>query len=269
MSKQASLPMYNLPEMQDSNEAFWQALRERIAARGLDAYGVDFDPGRRPVPDGIGSEVLLTQICGYPLFKHFRGQGIMLATPCYAMRGCEGPNHSAFFMVRIDEPGQRLEDFRGRVFGCNSLKSNSGMNLPRLSLARIAKGRPLFREVLLTGGHVQSLERLIDGTIDLCSIDCVTWGFIERFRPELAKRVRVLEATVPSPSLPFATAAATPSDEVAVLRAALDDLFGDPGKVAVCAALAITRIEHLPDSAYAILASYEDEATALGYPEIR
>jgi len=268
MTKWANLPMYNLPGMQAVNETFWHALRERIIARGIDAHNVEFDRGGRSVPDGIGPDILFTQICGYPLFKYFRGQAIVLATPCYATLGCEGPNHTAFFMTRADEPAKRLEEFRGRIFGCNSLQSNSGMNLPRVSLARIAKGQSLFREVVITSGHVPRLEQLVRGAIDLCSIDCVTWGFVERFRPELAQRVRVLEATPPSPSLPFVTAASTPPDEFAALLAALDDLFADPRTAAIRADLRISGIEHLPDHAYAILADYEDEARNLGYPEI-
>ena len=47
-----------------------------------------------------------------------------------------GSTHRAFFMVRVDDPAERLDDLRGRIFGCNSLLSNSGRNLPRLSLAR-------------------------------------------------------------------------------------------------------------------------------------
>jgi ABC-type phosphate/phosphonate transport system substrate-binding protein len=269
MIKGASLPMYNLPEMQGANEAFLHALNERIIERGLEACDAGTGEGPWLRPDGIGPETLFTQICGYPLFKHFRGRGVVLATPCYAIEGCDGPSHRAFFMVRVDESAQRLEDFRDRIFGCNSLGSNSGMNLPRLSLARIADRRPLFRAVVLTGSHVQSLAQLVDGKIDLCSVDCVTWGFVARFRPELAKRVRVLAPTASSPSLPFVTSAARLPDEIHALRAALDDFFADPGTAAIRATLTITKIEYLPDSAYAILASYEKEAAALGYPEIR
>jgi len=101
--------------------------------------------GRAPAPEGIGPDVLFTQMCGYPLYKVFRDQGTVLATPSFAFAGCEGPNHCAFFMVRAKGPAERLEDLRGRVFGCNSRLSNSGMNLPRLTLARIAEGRPLKR----------------------------------------------------------------------------------------------------------------------------
>ena len=101
-----------------------------------------------------------------------------------------GSTHRAFFMVRADDPGRAcLEDLRGRIFGCNSLLSNSGMNLPRLSLARIAGGKPFFSSVVMTGGHVASLERLDDGRIDICSIDNVTWGFFEKVPPDRCQTV--------------------------------------------------------------------------------
>src|ERR1700691_333517 len=101
----------------------------------------------------------------------------MLATPHYALPGSAGSTPRAFFMVRADDSDECLEDLRRRIFACNSLLSNSGMNLPRLSLARIAGGKPFFSSVVMTGGHVASLERLDDGRIDICSIDNVTWGF--------------------------------------------------------------------------------------------
>ena len=155
MMRTASLPMYCLPEMVEANAAFWTALQQRLRARGVDTADVGLDSDARSVPEGIGPGVFFTQICGYPLFKHFRDQGIMLATPHYAVPGCTGSTHRAFFMVRVNDPAGRLEDLRGRVFGCNSLLSNSGMNLSRLSLARIAGGKPFFSSVVMTGGHVR------------------------------------------------------------------------------------------------------------------
>jgi ABC-type phosphate/phosphonate transport system substrate-binding protein len=265
----ASLPMYFLPEMADANAAFWAELHARLVRKGIDTTDLVFDHGRRPVPDGIGPEILFSQICGYPLFKAFRAQGQMLASPCYNFPGCEGPNHRAFFMVRADDPGQGLEDFRGRVFGCNSLLSNSGMNLPRLSLARIASGKPFFASVVMTGGHIPSLDKLRDGSIDLCSIDNVTWGFFKKNRPAAAAAFRVLAETIDSPSLPFVTSSTTSASDASLITEALFELFDDPSTAGIRDALALPAIA-LPDvAAYERLARYEQEAAELGYPELR
>jgi ABC-type phosphate/phosphonate transport system substrate-binding protein len=265
----ASLPMYALPEMEAANSAFWAALKHRLHARGVDTAGIKLDREKDPVPPGIGPRIFFTQTCGYPLFKHYREQALLLAAPHYAMPGCVGSTHRAFFMVRADDAAERLEDLRGRIFGCNSLLSNSGMNLPRLSLARIAGGKPFFSSVVMTGAHVASLERLDEGSIDICSIDNVTWGFFKKFRPSAAERFRVLDETPSSPSLPFITSINTTESEAVAIAEALHEIMGDPHTANMRGILELAALS-VPDiAAYERLAEYEREAADLGFPEIK
>jgi ABC-type phosphate/phosphonate transport system substrate-binding protein len=262
-----SLPMYVLPEMEDANAAFLTALQQRLCIRGIDTANVVLGHN-----DNLGLESvqpLFTQICGYPLFKHYRGHYRMLGTPHYAMSGCVGSHHRAFFMVRADDPAKCLEDLRGRIFGCNSLLSNSGMNLPRLSLARIAGARAFFSSIVMTGGHVASLERLEEGSIDLCSVDSVTWGFFKRFRSAAAERYRILAETVSSPCLPFVTSVHTSEADAAGIAQTLHEIMNDPEIAEIREVLALAGLS-VPDvAAYERLAQYELEAIALGFPEIR
>ena len=146
---------------------------------------------------------------------------------------------------------------RERVFGCNSVHSNSGMNLPRLSLARVAGGTPFFARVAWTGGHLASLRALQAGDIDLCSVDCVTWGLACRHAPHLADGLRVLAWTEPSPCLPFVTSAAASATDAGALSAALQGAT-DP-------ALFLQGVSHVGAAAYDVLADYEVEARQLGY----
>jgi ABC-type phosphate/phosphonate transport system substrate-binding protein len=266
--RSASLPMYPFPEATAATVAFWDALRVRLVAGGLDIRDVVFEGARASMPEGIGPNVLFSQICGYPLFKVFRDQGTILATPSFVFAGCEGPYHCAFFMVRATDPAERLEDLRGRVFGCNSRLSNSGMNLPRLALARLAEGRPFFRKVVITGGHLASLDHLYRGTVDVCAIDCVTWGLLRRFRPAAAMHYRILAQTARSPSPPLVTSATTDARTVATLRESLDTLFSDPATTRVRETLGLTTVSVLNTSAYKWLADYEKEAEDLGYPNL-
>ena len=269
MTRTASLPMYSLPEMADANAAFWIALQQRLRAKGVDTTDVELESDGRSVPEGIGPRVFFTQICGYPLFKRYRDQGIMLATPHYALPGCMGSTHRAFFMVRVDDPAKRLQDLRGRIFGCNSLLSNSGMNLPRLSLARIAGGKPFFSSVVMTGGHVGSLERLGDRSIDVCSVDNVTWGFFRKFRPAAARRYRILDETVTSPSLPFVTSVNTTASDAAAIAEVLHEIMNDPQTADTRGMLELAGLS-VPDvGAYERLADYERDAADLGFSELR
>jgi ABC-type phosphate/phosphonate transport system substrate-binding protein len=264
----ASLPMYNLPEMRAVNAQFWEALRGLLLEAGLTDVPDTLIFERGPVPPFLEPELLFSQTCGYPLETVFKGQAIRLGAPVYDAPGCQGPTHCAFFLVRADSPAQSLADLKGGVFLLNSPVSNSGMNLPRRALAEIAGGKPFFRAVTETGGHPASLERLLRGEGDVASIDCVTYAFWRKYRPEAAAQVRVLAKTPPSPAIPFVTSVATPPAIVDILQAALRTLGNESRYAAVCAGLMITAIEDVPDAAYRGLLDYEREAAELGYPQL-
>jgi ABC-type phosphate/phosphonate transport system substrate-binding protein len=259
-----SLPMYNLPEMRAVNAAFWAALRDCLVESGLaPPEALTFE--RPPVPERIGAEVLFSQTCGYPLETVFRGQAVQLGTPCYDAPGCTGPSHCGCFIVPASSPARELGDLRGGSFLLNSRHSNSGMNLPRRALAEIAGGRAFFGEVVETGSQPGNLDRIARGEGDATAVDCVTYAFWRRFRPEAASRTRMLAQTPPSPAIPFVTSAATPPDTVATLRRGLRLLARDERFAAARAGLLITDIVDVPGERYRALLDYEKEAEQLGY----
>ena len=264
----ASLPMYNFPEMRSANAQFWQALRGLLLEAGVSDVPDTLFFERGPVPPRLEPEMLFSQTCGYPLETVFKGQAVRLGAPVYDVPGCVGATHRAFFVVRADAPAQCLDDLRGGVFLLNSPLSNSGMNLPRRALADLAGAKPIFRQVIETGGHPVSLDRLLRGDGDVASIDCVTYAFWRHYRPEAAARVRAIGETPSSPSIPFVTSIATPSPIVRMLRAALRSVATEPRYAAVRSGLMIVGIEDVPDDAYRGLLDYEKEAAALGYPQL-
>jgi ABC-type phosphate/phosphonate transport system substrate-binding protein len=264
----ASLPMYNLPEMRAANARFWEVLHGLLRAAGLGEVPEELVFERGPVPPRLEPEMLFSQTCGYPLETVFRGQAIRLGAPVYAAPGCDGATHRAYFLVRAESPARRLADLRDAVFLLNSPVSNSGMNLPRRALAEVAGGRPFFRRVVETGGHPASLDRLLRGDGDVASIDCVTFAFWRRYRPQDAARLRIVGETPASPAIPFVTSVATPPATVAILRGALHTLAREPRHAAARAGLLIKDIVDVPDAAYRGLLDYEAEAAVLGYPRV-
>lgn len=264
VDRAASLPMYNLPEMRQVNADFWAALRGLLDEAGLAAPAeLAFD--RPPVPERIGDEVLFSQVCGYPLETIFRGQAIRLGTPCYDAEGCDGPSHSGVFVVPLDSRAGDLRDLAGSVFLLNSRHSNSGMNLPRRALAEIAGGHAVFARVIETGSQPGNLDRIARGEGDVTAVDCVTYAFWRRHRPEAASRTRILARTPPSPAIPFVTAAAMPAATVEILRQALRRLAREPRFAAARAGLMIRDIVEVPAERYRALLDYESEAARLGY----
>ena len=268
MTLTASLPMYNLPEMRQANARFWGNLRGLLVEAGLRDLPDILTFDRGPVPERIGPEVVFSQTCGYPLETVFRGQAVRLGTPCYNAPGCDGPTHRAFFVVPEAAPAKTLADLRGSRFLLNSPVSNSGMNLPRRSLAEIAGGPVFFAEVIETGGHPASLDRLLRGEGDVASIDCVTFAFWRHYRPEAAARLRIIGETPLSPAIPFVTSIATAPDTVQILRTALRTLMREARYAEARGGLMLTDIVDLPDAPYRGLLDYEREAGELGYPAI-
>jgi ABC-type phosphate/phosphonate transport system substrate-binding protein len=268
VTRTASLPMYNLPEMRAINARFWQALRALLEEDGLRDAPLSLVFERPPVPPAIGPEVLFSQTCGWPLETIFRGQAIRLGTPCYRAPGCDGPSHRGVFVVPAGSPARRLADLRGGTFLLNHLHSNSGMNLPRRALAELAGGRPLFAKVIETGSQPGNLDRIARGEADATAVDCVTLAFWLRHRPALAGAVRMLAWTPPSPAIPYVTSVATPSATVEILRRALRRLAAEERWQQVRDDLLLADIVEVPDAAYRGLLDYERQAVALGYPAL-
>ena len=264
----ASLPMYNLPEMQAMNAAFWGALAEELRREGCTDIPGGLSFAGRPVPERIESDVLFSQTCGYPLQTIYRGQSRLLGVPTYDAPGCRSGTHCAFILVRNDSPYKKPEDLKGATFALNSRHSNSGMNLPRLLFARLAGGKPFFRSVVETGSHPNSIARVASGELDAASIDNLTYTFFKDHRPQAVAGLRVLAETPQSPAIPFITSIATPNDVAARLQAALFRLAADPARRAVLDGLRLRTISMPDPAAYASLLDYERQAADLGYPEL-
>jgi ABC-type phosphate/phosphonate transport system substrate-binding protein len=268
--RRVSLPMYNLPEMRADNSAFWGALRVELMRLGVEDVPdlVDFE--RRPVPPEIETDTFFTQVCGYPLRTVYRGQATMLAAPVYAVEHCTGPTHAGVFIVHRDSAYKRLDDLRGCRFAFNSRHSNSGMNLPRRSIADIAGGRAFFASIVETHSHPGNIERVARGEIDATCVDCVTYAFFRRHRPTIGEQTRALAATPPSPSIPFVTSIRAPDALKEQLRAALLRVAQAEEWSGVREGLLLRDIVPIRDEgAYAVLLAYEAEARELGYPELR
>jgi ABC-type phosphate/phosphonate transport system substrate-binding protein len=260
--------MYNLPEMRSLNAEFWGALRAELARRGLDDAPEALDFERRPVPAEIGTDTLLTQVCGYPLQTIYRGQATILGAPVYAAEHCSSASHVGVFIVHRDSSYRQLANLKGCRFIYNSRHSNSGMNLPRRSLADIADGQPLFATTTETHSQPGNIERVARGEADASCVDCVTYAFFCRYRPKLGNLTRVLAVTPPSPSIPFVTSSSAPEGLKQCLRDALFAVARSEQWANARAGLMLRDIVPIDPASYQVQLAYEQEAKELGYPEL-
>jgi ABC-type phosphate/phosphonate transport system substrate-binding protein len=265
----ATLPMYDLPEVREATDEFWSAIAAALMRSGILApAGLERSGG--PV-EAIWThpDLLFSQTCGYPLMTDYRNSLTVVGAPAYRAAGCEGPIYRAVVIVRTGSPAAVLADLRGARCAVNDPRSNTGMNLLRAEVSRLASARPFFSEVIATGSHAMSLWHVAEGAADVACIDPVTFALLQRHRPAITRRVRELHWTAPSPGLPFVTSRRQPHVVAGALRHILAELARAPALRAVRDELLLGDVAILPTARYEAILSLERAAAESGYPELR
>lgn len=261
----ASLPMYDMPQLEAAHDALWTWLAQRLSQSGLNEIPASLsrhisyeDSWRHP-------GLLLGQGCEYPLATSLAGCARPIATPSYTAEGCEHGYYRSALIVRARDDAERLRDLRGRRCVLNDGNSNSGMNLLRAAVAPLAGGSAFFGSVTVSGSHRRSVEMVASGQADLAAVDCVSWAHFRRHAPAQTSMLRVLDWSPRSPSLPFITALATDEKSVAALIAALEDLRSDNALKEVREDLLLEGAEPHRGEPYADVLRLSQQATALSY----
>jgi ABC-type phosphate/phosphonate transport system substrate-binding protein len=263
---QVSLPMYDLPELLDDHQRFWDGLRRRLRVEGFTdlpvtlAWPEDLGPAWR-APD-----LLLSQTCGYPLVRELAGHVQLVGIPHYDAPGCQGYDYSSALIVAGDSPFRSLRDLRGTVAGFNERGSQSGYNALRHAVAPLAGGRPFFSAVKETGRHEASIDAVAAGTVDIAAIDAVTFALIGRYQPGRVAALRVIGFTDRIAGLPLVTSISASASERAALRRALQAVFADPSLNDTRARLLLTGCSFPSESVYQAIAAQEEASAKLGYP---
>jgi ABC-type phosphate/phosphonate transport system substrate-binding protein len=263
----ASLTMYDFPWTAQANDALWAALATRLReagvnapdalTRGADVHEIWRDP-----------KLIFGQTCGYPYIKHLRGKAALAATPIYAFPGCEGPSHRSVIIANKKRARRTLADFAGARAAINGRDSNSGMNLFRAAIAPLAKGRPFFSEVIVTGAHQASLAAVSAGAADIAAIDCVSLALLRQGRPELTENIEAVAESPSTPALPFIISVDLAGSHLGAVRAALFATLADPALAEARRTLGLIGAEILGDADYERVAELERDAIAAGYPAL-
>jgi ABC-type phosphate/phosphonate transport system substrate-binding protein len=263
----AVLPMYEFPWTAAANDALWAAISARLDGAGVEA------PRRLTRGPDLASHwrdprLIFGQTCGYPYVTGLKSLVTLIAAPEYAFPGCEGATHRSFIIRRARDPRHELREFRGSTAGLNAHDSNTGMNLFRAAIARIAGGAPFFGSIAVTGSHEASMTAVAEGQADLAAIDCVSFALIERSRPELAERVAIVAESAFSPSLPFIAAARLDALAIGAIQQALFTALADPNLAEARAALGLAGARAAAPNDYDQVAEIEREAAAQGYARL-
>ena len=211
----ATLPMYDWPEVRSATDAWWNGLSRHIGADVPLHRAEDYTAAwQRP-------DLLFSQTCGYPFTHALAGKVQLVATPHYAVDGCDGPLYQSIVFAREK---MELREFRGATAAVNTPDSMSGMLAMKLVFAPHARQGRFFGKVVETGGHVNSMKAVRDATAYICAIDAVCVALARRHRPDYLEGLVEIARSPFVPGLPFITAGGRPAE----LQASLAQAFADP-----------------------------------------
>ena len=258
--------MYDFPELREAHDRLWAALAQRLRALGVTPVPRQLTRtlGHREVWSHPG--LLFGQACEYPMSKIFREHLRFVATPRYGAPGCADTSYRSAIVVRTEEPAQHLDDLRNRRGVANEPDSNSGMNLFRAALAPISSGTRFFHSMQFSGSHRKSMELVATGEADVTAVDCVTLAYLQRLHPDLTSRLRVIDWTPTSPSLPFVTSQQTNESTLQALRSAMAEVFADRALAPARDTLLLEGVDLSPDTTFARVRELELEAEHWQYP---
>ncbi|MGE0005329.1 MAG: phosphate/phosphite/phosphonate ABC transporter substrate-binding protein [Parvibaculaceae bacterium] len=248
-----SLPMYDWPEVRGATDAWAQGILRHLGCENaaLDRNPDYFSGWRR-------ADLLFSQTCGFPFTHEFRGRLGYVATPHYAVPGCEGPRYCSLVFAREHRP---LAGFRGSRAAINNPDSMSGMLALKLVFASHAESGRFFSRVIETGRHVGSMIAVRDRQADVCAIDAVCVALARRYRPDCLEGLVEIARSPLVPGLPFVTAGhRDPTD----LRRALVHAFADPDLAQAREALFLDRHSVLADDAYDLILGLERQMEETG-----
>lgn len=261
----ASLPMYALPALEEITQAWWAGLAGHLERAGLDNVPHRLTQPKDPEAHWRDPNLLFSQTCGYPLTHALAGRVRLVATPCYDVEGCSGPDYRSVIVVAVSSAARELADMRDTRCAVNEASSHSGYNILRAMAAPQAREGRFFSEVLVSGSHRCSIGMVGTGAADIAAVDCVTYALLEAYAPSALANTRLLCMSPSAPGLPFITGAGTSDDDLSRLKAALHAGFADPGLAELRAALRLGGVTELGIESYGRIAKFEHDATELGF----
>ncbi len=267
--RNASLPMYAIPEISKAYSSLWRGIAKYLSLEGVKEVPTKLQFDRSVADLWSDPDLLFSQCCGYDVVGRYRNTLVPFAVPRYEINDCEGSEYSSLIVVNENCQFDNVLDMRNTIVTVNGTESHSGMSsLRHLVAPRNENGR-FFKQVKLSGSHIESLRMIRHKEADVAAIDCVTYAFLAAYRPEALDATRVLGRTYHAPAPPFVTHSCLGLDLVRRIRTAIFRAFDDISLAPVRHVLFLKGISAVDIEAYQKVTDFEHRAIELGYPVLR
>lgn len=248
------------PTLRDAWQQVFMPLRQ---SRSLPTLDIRYN---NTATDFQHSSLYLGHTCGYTFWNAFRKTHEVITVPEFAIDGCLGMNYSSWIVARASDPRESLEDFRHGIAVINAHDSNSGMNVFRNEVSRVATGPRFFRETKVSGSHLNSMSMIRDRIGDIAAIDAVTFELANRLDEVDTSDFKILLQTQHMPGLPFIAHRQSGIDARLIQSALNEGLSSLPRESS--SVLPIQQFSSVETEQYRRIMELEEAAIQLGYPEL-
>jgi len=172
------------------------------------------------------------------------------------------PVYYSDVLVRTDSICHSFEDLRGRTWAYNEPRSHSGFNIVRYHLAMRGLDLNFFRRVVESSSHRNSLDMILQRSIDAAAIDSSVLELEVAKDPAIRRQIRTVKILGPSPAPPWVVHRSVPADVRESLSAILISIHEHPKGREILEAGGMLRFAPVSDEDYDQIREMDRIATA-------
>jgi phosphonate transport system substrate-binding protein len=164
-------------------------------------------------------------LCDYP-FVYLKDLVRLLAVPLNQGR----PYYRSYLIVGADDAKrQSMSDLKGSIFAFADPYSNTGYLAPRFRIRELG-GDPatFFRKTFFTWSHRKVVEAVVKGFADGGAVDSFVWESLNKLKPELTRRTRIIERSPEFGFPPIAAHRSVSPEDFERMRRVLLEMPNDP-----------------------------------------
>ncbi len=164
-------------------------------------------------------------LCDYP-FLYLKDLVRLLAIPLNHGR----PYYRSYLIVGSDDlKSKSMADLKGAVFAYADPYSNTGYLAPRYRIREMGHDpASFFRKTFFTWSHRKLIEAVAKGYADGGAVDSFVFESLEKVKPGIVGRTRIIERSVEYGFPPFAAHRSVSAADFQRMQKALLGMSGDP-----------------------------------------
>jgi len=112
--------------------------------------------------------------------------------------------YHSYIIVPRDSPARGLDDLKGKAFAFSDPLSNTGKLVPEYLLARKGtNSNKFFSKTVYSGSHDKSIVAVAEKMVDGAAVDSLIWEYMNKTKPGLTGKTRILLKSDPYAIPPF------------------------------------------------------------------